>query len=481
MIDNIIKQSHLFDEKNKDLIKNKGVVFTDRKTCLNIIDSLNPSINDKICEPSVGKGIFVFSLLEKFRENNEKLEDIIYFIENKLYCYDINPDFISEFKNLLKKYTKLIGYQKDLNLDNIKCEDYLFQEETFDITMGNPPYVRIQNLDKEYLSKIKGDIKSLTLGNIDLYYAFVEKALKSSKKVGFIIPNSFIKTKSGKFLRQIIKDRVKYIYDFCSEKVWQNISTYTCIFICENKCEDLIYETKKAIIQKNKSELSDDIWLFGEKNSGDNNLSELINYCSGSIATIKDDVFKINTGFLKNGFKIEQGICKKLIKATRDRDISDHKWIIYPYDINSKILDENFIKTEYPNAYAYLLSRKDELNTRDKGKVDKYDSWFAYGRRQGLLRERDGKRIILPLTFLKSRGIHYIEIPIGEEVINISGILLDIKEEKFLEFINIINSQDFYNYCEQNNKILLDKAKSEDVWLSLTTNTLKKYRIKNLF
>lgn len=477
-IEEILKLSSSFNEKDTELIKTNGVVFTDQIICNNIIDKLNPTINDIVCEPSVGKGAFVFSLLEKFRNNGETILDITNFVENNLYCYDINMDFINEFKKLLREYFIELGYNEDLDLYNIRCADFLIENLNYDIIMGNPPYVRIQNMDKNYLDLLKKDLKSITLGNIDLYYAFIEKSLKVSKRVGFIIPNSFIKTKSGKFIRQIIKENISYLYDYGLEKVWQDISTYTCILICGDKCDDLIYETNKGIIQKNKTELSDDIWLFGEKNSGDKILSELINYCSGSIATIKDDVFKIDTGFLKKGFKIEQGICKKVIKATRDREISDHKWIIYPYDMNSKILDENFIKTEYPNAYTYLLSRKDDLNTRDKGKVDKYDSWFSYGRRQGLLKERDGKRIMLPLTFLKSRGIHIIEIPLNEEVINISGILLDIKEDKFDEFIDAINSEDFYNYCEQNNKTLLDKANSDDVWLSLTTTSLKQFKIK---
>ena len=59
--------------------------------------------------------------------------------------------------------------------------------------------------------------------------------------------------------------------------------------------------------------------------------------------------------------------------------------------VDGKIIDEDLIKTKYPGCYEYLVSRKSDLLSRDKGKVSKYDAWYAYGRRQGLLKE---KRII---------------------------------------------------------------------------------------
>lgn len=477
-INKIILKSQNFDDKNKDLIKNNGVVFTPEFICEKIINKINPSIKDKICEPSVGKGAFIFSLLEFFRKKEESVENMVFFVENNLYCFDINIEFIKIFKNLLNEYFNILGYIKELKTDNIICGDYLLHNDKYTITLGNPPYVRIQNLDKDYLSNIKDDLISLSNGNIDLYYAFVEKALKSSDKIGFIVPNSFIKTKSGEILRNIIKDRVSYIYDFLSEKVWHNISTYTCILICDEKTNNLIYETSKINIKFNKLNLSNDKWIFINKNKGLNTINDLINYCSGPIATIKDDVFKMDKDdeffCYKGAFKIEKNICKKIIKATKDKNINDYKWILYPYDENTKIISENVIKEKYPNAYQYLLSRKKDLINRDKGKIDKYDSWYAYGRRQGLLKNKNGKRLFLPLTWLKSKGIHYIEIPINQDILNLSGILVDVKEEKIDKFIKIISSDDFYNYCESSNKILSDK-KQDDVWLSLTTTSLKNY------
>jgi adenine-specific DNA-methyltransferase len=477
-INQIITNSSHFNQKDKKSIKENGVVFTNKNICDIIIQRLNPSITEIICEPSVGKGVFVFSLLEFFRKNHT-IQELANFVSGNLYCYDINKEFLDEFKKLLKEYFLCLGYDKKLSLDNIIESDFLVQKLNYDLILGNPPYVRIQNIEKDYLNNLKLELKSVSLGNIDLYYAFLEKSLLHSKRVGFIIPNSFIKNKSGSFIREIIKDRVSYIYDFKNEKVWSNISTYTSIVICdENSSNNLHYQAKNVDIIKDKNLLSNNKWIFESVNNGLNKLIDMVNYYQGGIATIKDDIFKMDSFdeffCYKNGYKIEKGICKKYIKGTTSRNFNDFKYIIYPYN-GDKIIDENTLKTNYPLCYQYLSNKRTDLLSRDKGKTSKYESWYAYGRRQGLLKEKKGNCIILPLTFLKSRDIHYIEVPTNEECLVLSGILVDIKEGMKEKFMETITDENFYKFCEMNNKILSDKNKPNDIWLSLSTTTIKDY------
>ena len=78
----------------------------------------------------------------------------------------------------------------------------------FDIVIGNPPYLRIQELRKtnnelaDYLSKM---YKSAT-GSFDLYVTFVERGLKLVKPNGviyYIMPVKWTNSSFGKGLRNL--------------------------------------------------------------------------------------------------------------------------------------------------------------------------------------------------------------------------------------------------------------------------------------
>jgi hypothetical protein len=56
-------------------------------------------------------------------------------------------------------------------------------------------------------------------------------------------------------------------------------------------------------------------------------------------------------------------------------------------------ISELQFKEKYPKCYAYLLSEKDSLLARDKGKVT-YEPFFVWGRTQGL--NKLGKKILNP-------------------------------------------------------------------------------------
>ena len=47
-VEEILNKSSFFNDKDKELIKKEGVVFTNKEICFQIIEKLQPSINDKI-------------------------------------------------------------------------------------------------------------------------------------------------------------------------------------------------------------------------------------------------------------------------------------------------------------------------------------------------------------------------------------------------------------------------------------------------
>ena len=73
--------------------------------------------------------------------------------------------------------------------------------------MGNPPYIRIHNLDDETRNFIKNNFK-FTDGSFDIYSVFFEmgfEMIKNTGKIGYITSNSFLLNSSYKKFREFLK------------------------------------------------------------------------------------------------------------------------------------------------------------------------------------------------------------------------------------------------------------------------------------
>ena len=113
----------------------------------------------------------------------------------------------------------------------------------YDYVVGNPPYVRIQNLpdqQKEMMDKLYDS----TTGNYDSYCPFYERGLdwlrKGSGKLGFITPNQFMVTDYGEGLRRVIlqESRIEEVYDFRDSGVFEDATNYPAIVILEDESDE---------------------------------------------------------------------------------------------------------------------------------------------------------------------------------------------------------------------------------------------------
>lgn len=110
----------------------------------------------------------------------------------------------------------------------------------YDYVVGNPPYVRIQNLpdsQKQMMSKLYDS----TTGNYDIYGPFYERGLdwlsEDTGKLGFITPNQFMSTDYGEGLRRVLlqESRIKEVYDFRDSGVFEDAKNYPAIVILEDE------------------------------------------------------------------------------------------------------------------------------------------------------------------------------------------------------------------------------------------------------
>lgn len=104
----------------------------------------------------------------------------------------------------------------------------------FDVLVGNPPFVRIQHLREHepgLADALTGRYASAS-GNFDLYGPFLELALERMRQAaGFVLPQRFFKTESGRYLRERLAPHVAYIADFGDRQVFPGTGTYVCAVV----------------------------------------------------------------------------------------------------------------------------------------------------------------------------------------------------------------------------------------------------------
>lgn len=399
--------------------KKDGVVYTPESIVKKMLSKIE--IGNDILEPACGKGAFLKNL------------------KGNVDAFDIDSEAINEAKNI----------NGDVNYFN---EDFLkFNfEKQYDTIIGNPPYIRFQDLDKEYRKYLQNNFVSCQNGNFDIFYAFIEKCVSLLKPLGemiLIVPNSWLTNKSAFNLRNLLKNFDIEITDFDTEKNFKEADTYTVFLYLKNKNGEvrIIKEEKEYIINDKEKE-----WVIGgTKNSID------LSIIKNGIATLCDKLFifdkfvknedttKIYCSYNNNWYDIENTVLRNCAKISKHQN----NICIYPYDNNGTPFEEEYISNNYPLLYKYLVDVKDRLLKRD------YDGkWYCYGRSQGIS-TMYGKKILIS-TLIKDKIKYYISD--DKNLIAYSGLYINIENKTETEIKEIID----YLSDDELNKFIINNGKS---------------------
>jgi len=107
-------------------------------------------------------------------------------------------------------------------------------EEKFSVVVGNPPYVRLEDLPKRVLAEYRRRFATLT-DRADLYIAFFERGLQlldAQAVLAFICANRFAKNQYGLALRRLIAERYRvrhYINLEHTQPFLSDVSAYPAI------------------------------------------------------------------------------------------------------------------------------------------------------------------------------------------------------------------------------------------------------------
>lgn len=198
--------------------RNNEEAFYTNKFLLNYIYNELPNINKtiiRVLEPSVGVGNFIPYIISKYDYAEKLIIDVV----------DISKNSIEVLKKLLKIIEVPSNVQINYINDNFLLHEF---EERYDLVIGNPPFSKINNKNKN-LKKYKVECINDDSNNTASY--FLEKATKLGDNITMIMPKSLLNTSEYQKTREYLSNlKIKSILDF-GEKGFKSVLIET---ICVN-------------------------------------------------------------------------------------------------------------------------------------------------------------------------------------------------------------------------------------------------------
>jgi len=409
----------------------------------------------KILDPACGSGAFLNQALEFLISEHKSLQKYLvvmgditaYYeieksiLENNLYGVDINEDATEIAKLSLWLRTASKGRELTNLNDKIICANSLldmpFEDGSFDVVIGNPPYVRVQSIKSNYKdeSKLYEETYQSATGKYDLYVLFMElsfKMLKKDGKLSYILPHKFLISDFGCGIRAYLSEHkaVEKLLHFGSEMVFKDASAYTCIITLSHNNKQLQF---KHLSQKNIFDIFEyDSIEYDKLNSNKWNLTnqnttnlllklnkqplkvkDIFSGVYQGIVSVGDDIFMLSGSIKDNIFngyskelgktvKLESNILKPILKGQdikRYSSLDTSLYIIYPHylDTNNKTkpYEEDTFKIKYPLTYEYLLNFKEHLIAKKIKYKTNPKYWYSLHRSREIS-ILEAKKIITP-------------------------------------------------------------------------------------
>lgn len=276
--------------------KRLGAVYTPPEVVKYILNAVGYTVDKDIenrflIDPACGSGNFITEaasrLLERLRRigldtNNPKgARKALKTLSFHIHGIDIDPKAcqmaISALRRRFRRLYETI-YEADEKVQvsyNIKCMDALTLinenleetslDNTFDYVVGNPPYIRLENISKRKRETYKKLYRSAT-GRFDISVLFLElgiNLLRQDGKLGYITTNRFMLTDYGRKIRELVlgKARIREIIDFNGSGVFEEVTNYPCIIILKKSKERGRFKVASVYKKESLNKISEKLSL----------------------------------------------------------------------------------------------------------------------------------------------------------------------------------------------------------------------------
>ncbi|MBD5368569.1 MAG: N-6 DNA methylase [Bacteroides sp.] len=339
----------------------------------------------RILEPSFGCGDFLMEIINRIYQSSIKYHfNATRIITGNVYGCEIDSE---KYDKAINRICRTIP---DFSSVNLKREDFLLSEWScnFDFIVGNPPYIRYENIPVEIRDAYKAKFTTFHY-RCDIYVLFFEHCLRHLASAGrhcFICSNRWIRNEYGRKLRSLISRdyNLDYLIDIEGIDAFsETVLAYPAITVISGPCHHQPTKTAKIFTLKDLSmplsrelkkvpencDLWEQLFAVGELH----NLYTIENqgFTIGiGVATGADKIF-INSNLIS---MVEDNL---LLPIVNSRDLTDNKfnwkgaYLLNPYKADGSLIDIDC----YPKAKRYLEQFKLQLENRHI--VKKGRRWYS--------------------------------------------------------------------------------------------------------
>lgn len=354
-----------------------GDVFTSPMVVGFILDRVNYIASRDlsgvhILEPSCGDGEFLVEIAHRLLNSAVRHHfDASEAFNRNVRAYDIDGEKVDRCRK------RIANLGISLSEECIREADFLKAEtEKTDIVVGNPPYVRYENIPREMVDFCRYTFSSFHY-RCDLYVPFFEKTLASLHPGGlhcFVCSNRWLKNEYGRKLRQLIalKYALKTIVNLEQADAFQEeVLAYSAITVISADKPDGSFEYAECGKVNGLDSLSYSRRRMPKGEDWSSAFSA--DFDNPSFLTIEQQGFKIGIGVATGADAVfvspdlPQKVESELIMpSVNARDLRGNRlqwrgeYLLNPYNADGSLVD----LTAYPRASAYLEYHRERLSSR---------------------------------------------------------------------------------------------------------------------